>query len=165
MQLTTKRLVLRGPAPDDLEHMFAIYRDPVAMRYWSTLPHDNVDVTRDLLNRRIAAWKTAPVNFQITLAGRYIGNAGNYQNDEVGFMLSPAHWRQGILTEAMGAIIPYLWQATAHTRLTADVDPNNAGSCGLLRKLGFQETHRVQRTYCIGGIWSDSVYFALQRPS
>lgn len=108
MELTTERLVLRAPAPDDLEDMFAIYRDPVAMRYWSTLPHDNVDVTREVLDRRIAAWADAPVNFQITMAGRYIGHAGNYKGDEVGFMLSPAHWRQGILTEAMGAIIPYL---------------------------------------------------------
>ncbi|MFG5382199.1 GNAT family N-acetyltransferase [Yoonia sp. R2-816] len=164
MMLRTDRLILRAPLPRDLDAMFSVYSDPRAMRYWSTAPHDSPSITRELLDWRIAHWAVAPVNFQITLNDRYIGNAGNFKEDEIGFMLHPDHWRQGILTEAMGAIIPYLWKATDHTQLTADADPNNAASCGLLRSLGFQETHRAENTFCINGVWSDSVYFALPRP-
>ncbi len=162
--LTTKRLVLREPLARDLEPMFAIYSDPAAMRYWSTAPHEGPDVTKDLLDRRIAAWARAPVNFQITIDDSYIGNAGNFSGDEIGFMLNPKYWRQGILTEAMNAIIPHIFANTDHDQLTADADPLNAASCGLLRKLGFHETHRAQNTFCINGVWSDSVYFALPRP-
>ena len=164
MILKTERLVLRGPRPDDLEPMFAVYSDPRAMRYWSTAPHDKRAVTQELLDRRLAAWNTAPFMFHITINDTYIGHAGNYMSDEIGFMLHPDHWRQGILTEALGAIIPYLWSATDHDQLTADVDPVNAASCGLLRKFGFHETHRAKNTFCINGVWSDSIYFALPRP-
>lgn len=164
MILQTERLILRGPNPADLSAMHKVYSDPRAMRYWSTPPHENKDTTQDLLQRRIDHWEQAQVNFQITLGGTYIGNAGNFHGNEVGFMLAPDHWRQGILTEAMGAIIPYLWQATKHAILTADADPNNAASCGLLQSLGFHETHRAKDTFCINGVWSDSVYYALNRP-
>ena len=47
--------------------------------------------------------------------------------------------------------------------LTADVDPDNAASIGLLKSLGFRETHRAERTMQIRGQWCDSVYFALRR--
>ncbi len=164
MILKTKRLILRGPQPDDLNDMFDVYSNPEAMRYWSTAPHESPATTQDLLDRRIAAWASAPINFQIEMNGHYIGNAGNFAGDEIGFMLNPHYWRQGILTEAMTAIIPHLWDATDHTKLTADADPNNAASCGLLRSLGFQETHRAENTFCINDVWSDSVYFALPRP-
>lgn len=79
-------------------------------------------------------------------------------------MLAPSHWRQGIMQEAMRAIIPHLWTVTDHQSLTADADPNNAASVGLLTSLGFTETHRAKNTFCINGVWSDSVYLALQRP-
>ena len=164
MILTTKRLRLRGPAPDDLDKMFAVYSNPDAMRYWSTPPHESREVTQDLLNRRIARWKQSQVNFQIEMAGQYIGNAGNFRDKEIGFIIHPNYWRQGILSEAMGAIIPHLWDMTDHEQLTADADPKNAASCGLLRSLGFGETHRANNTFYINGISSDSVYFALPRP-
>ena len=164
MILTTKRLRLRGPAPDDLDKMFAVYSNPDAMRYWSTPPHESHEVTQGLLNRRIAGWNQSQVNFQIEMDGQYIGNAGNFRDDEIGFILHPTYWRQGILSEAMGAIIPHLWDTTDHEQLTADADPKNAASCGLLCSLGFVETHRAKNTFCINGVWSDSVYFALPRP-
>jgi len=67
------------------------------------------------------------------------------------------------VSEAMRALIPHLF-AGGLTRLTADADPRNAASIGLLTSLGFTETHRADRTYCIAGEWSDSVYFTLDRP-
>ena len=144
--------------------MFAVYSAPRAMRYWSTPPHESQGVTEALLKQRIAHWSNAPINFQITIDGEYIGNAGNFRENEVGFMLAPAYWRKGIATEAMGAIIPHLWAHTDHTSLMADADPNNAASCGLLQSLGFQESHRAKNTFCISGVWSDSVYFTLPHP-
>ncbi|SLN12765.1 GNAT family N-acetyltransferase [Pseudooctadecabacter jejudonensis] len=163
--LKTERLILREPRAEDLDAMFAAYSDPQAMRYWSTPPHETPDVTQTLLDGRIAHWAKAQVNFQIELDGHYIGNAGNYARNEVGFMLQRQFWRQSILTEAMEAIVPYLWEVTDHDHLFADADPLNAASCGLLTSLGFHETHRAERTFCINGLWSDSVYFRLNRPT
>ena len=66
--------------------------------------------------------------------------------------------------DQMNTIIPYLWRVTEHPELTADADPNNAVSVGLLTALGFRETGRAKNTFNLGGVWSDSVYLALQRP-
>jgi ribosomal-protein-alanine N-acetyltransferase len=161
----TERLILRGPQAGDLDDMFAIYSDPRAMQYWSTAPHESRAVTQRSLEWRLNDWHSRKTYFQIELDGRLIGNAGNHVDNEVGFILHPDHWRKGIITEAMGAIIPFLWANTDHTELTADADPLNTASVGLLTSLGFTETHRAKGTFCIDGVWSDSVYLALPRPA
>lgn len=162
--LHTERLTLRGPLTSDLDDMFAIYSNPRAMKFWSTNPHEDPSVTKELLDRRIAHWAVAKTNFQIELDGRYIGNAGKFRDTEVGFMLDPDYWRKGIIREAMGAIIPHLWAATDLAELTADADPLNEASVGVLQSLGFHETHRAKNTFFINDHWCDSVYFSLPRP-
>ncbi len=163
--LHTQRLILRAARQDDLDDLFAIFSDPQAMAYWSTAPHDSPAHTQENLDRMIAAAQQHLTYFVIEKDGRAIGTAGMHKGEEVGFLLHPDYWRQGIVTEAMQTIIPHLWQVTDHAQLTADADPNNAASCGLLRSLGFHETHRAANTYCISGVWFDSVYFALPRPA
>ena len=56
--LRTKRLILRGPKPEDLGDMFALYSDPRAMKYWSTPPHETRAATEEMLQRRLASWPT-----------------------------------------------------------------------------------------------------------
>ena len=163
--IRTARLVLRGPEQRDLDAMFAVYSDPRAMTFWATDPHADPSVTQDLLDKRIADWADGPRNFQITIDDTYIGNVGNYAGDEVGYMLAPGHWGQGIATEALAAVIPHLWKVTAHDRLTADIDPDNHASAAVLRKLGFRQTHTADNTYFVGGRWTHSAYFALPRPA
>ncbi|WP_106744445.1 GNAT family N-acetyltransferase [Yoonia maritima] len=161
--LTTDRLVLREPRLDDLDAMYALYRDPRAMNYWSTAPHADKSITKTLVDRFIASWQDSPTYFQITLDDIYIGNVGNHRDNEVGFILHPDHWRKGYVFEAMQAVTAYLFDTTDHSELIAEADPLNVASVGLLHRLGFTETHREKNTFCINGIWSDSVYFVLPR--
>jgi ribosomal-protein-alanine N-acetyltransferase len=165
MTLHTKRLTLRAARQDDLLDLYAIFSDPRAMKYWSTASHDRPERTQENLDRLIASAKERLVYFVFELDGRAIGTAGMHKENEIGFLLHPDYWRQGIVTEAMNAIIPYVFEVTDVTKLTADADPRNAASVNLLKSLGFQETHRAKNTFCINGEWSHSVYFALQRPS
>ncbi|SHE40947.1 ribosomal-protein-alanine N-acetyltransferase [Loktanella atrilutea] len=161
--MRTPRLTLRRARQTDLNDLFAVFSDPRAMQYWSTLPHADRSVTQDRLDRMMTH---QPLGyFVIDRDGRAIGCAGLYDEGEVGFILHPDHWQQGLMTEAMQAIIPYLFANHDFDRLIADIDPRNAGSAATLRKLGFHETHRAARTYFIGGVWSDSAYYALPRPA
>jgi len=145
--------------------LYAIFSDPRAMRYWSTPPHENPARTQENLDRLMASADPQLTYFVIEMDRRAIGTAGMHRADEVGFLLHVDYWRQGIITEAMNAIIPYLFEVTDHAQLTADADPRNEASVGVLKSLGFNETHRAENTFCIDGEWSDSVYLALQRPS
>ncbi|MCK0138259.1 GNAT family protein [Aliiroseovarius sp. F47248L] len=163
-ELTTKRLTMRGPLPSDLEDLFAIYSDSRAMTYWSTPPHPDTKETQAHLDRWLNGFDAAPYYFAIVHQGRVIGTCGAHTGNEVGFILHPDVWRQGIAKEAMQAVIDHLWQVTDFAELTADLDPRNDASEGLLLALGFQKTGTAKNTYCVDGVWTDSLYMARKRP-
>jgi [ribosomal protein S5]-alanine N-acetyltransferase len=158
--IRTARLVLRPAGADDLAAFHAILADPRAMRFWSTLPHDTVAVTRDWMAGML---QPDAMDWVMECDGVVIGKAGGYRLPEVGFILHPDFWGRGLVTEAMAAIIPELFAISDVPALTADVDPLNLGSLKVLAKLGFTETHRAERTFNLGGVWADSVYLALPR--
>jgi ribosomal protein S18 acetylase RimI-like enzyme len=102
----------------------------------------------------------------IERAGHVIGRVALWRIAEVGFFLHPDHWRQGLMREALGAALPHFFaRFPAVDRITADTDPDNAAALGLLGALGFTETGRAERTVCVDGVWSGSVYLALDRPA
>ncbi|MEL6644601.1 MAG: GNAT family protein [Pseudomonadota bacterium] len=157
------RLILRQARPDDLKDLHAVYGDPRAMRYWSTLPHADLSETAAWLAHLVDAAPGPTRYFVVDRDGRAIGTAGMHQDYEIGFILHPDHWRQGLGREILNALIPYLFDVTDAGALTADTDPRNTGSMALLTAAGFRETGRAERTFCVGGEWSDSVYFRLDR--
>ena len=164
MQIRTERLLLRRPRMDDLDAMFEITSNPVAMRYWSTLPHASRDVTRPWLEKMIARTAAGGEDFLIEFEGRIIGDVGAGRLPDFGFIIHPDYWGRGFATEASAAFIAYAFSETAATELCADVDPRNTASLKVLGKLGFLETGRAERTFLLGEEWCDSVYLALQRP-
>ena len=97
--------------------------------------------------------------------GGVIGNIGIWNMPEFGFILHPDAWGRGIGTEAARAFIGHAFATHPIEEVTADVDPRNAASLTLLRKLGFLETGRAERTFLVGNEWCDSVYLRLPRPA
>lgn len=134
------------------------------MRYWSRPAHTDLDQTRDFLDNMIAAPPDLSDDFVVEFQGRVIGKAGCWRLPEVGYILHPDHWGQGVATEALSAVIGHVFATRDAGAITADVDPRNAASLRLLAKLGFRETHRASRTWLVGDEWCDSVYLALKRP-
>lgn len=49
-------------------------------------------------------------------------------------------------------------------RVVADADPRNEACLGVMRRFGFKETGRAERTFKTHLGWCDSVYFELGRP-
>ena len=164
MQLSTERLLLRRPTMADLGAFFEIMSNPSAMRYWSTLPHADPDVTRHWLAAMVEREKIGGQHFAIELDGRLIGEVGAGRLPEFGFIIHPDHWGRGFATEASRAAIAHIFAATAARELRADVDPRNAGSLKVLEHLGFRETGRARNTFLLGDEWCDSIYLALNRP-
>lgn len=160
--LNTERLTLRRARAEDVGQLHQIFANPRAMKYWSELPHPSLDRTREWLRSMIEAGPDSD-DFIVEMGGRVIGKAGAWKLPEVGYILHPDVWGQGLASEAMTAVITHIFKTHAVDTLTADVDPGNEGSIRLLGKLGFVETHRAKDTFHIGGKWFDSVYFALTR--
>lgn len=165
IELRTPRLLLRRPRLDDLDAFHSVMSNPVAMRYWSTVPHASIEVTRPWLQRMIDRSASGGEDFVIEFEGRVVGDVGAGRLPEFGFMVHPEYWGRGIATEASRAFIDYAFEATEVDQLTADVDPRNSASLRVLGKLGFVETGRAERTFLLGDEWCDSVYLALPRPA
>ena len=162
VEIRTSRLILRTAEPDDLEAIHAVLSDPRATRWWSTPPHETLDQSRDWLDAMIANGPDHP-DFVVEWSGRVIGKAGFYVMPDVGYILHPDVWGQGLAGEAVGAVIDHVFSTRAVDTLTADVDPENAASIRLLERLGFVRTGFGERTWNVGGAWKDSVYYALSR--
>jgi [ribosomal protein S5]-alanine N-acetyltransferase len=159
-RIETARLTLRRARTADLDALHQIFRDPSAMRYWSEPPHPDLAHTQAWLDRMLTS---SDDDFLIEHQGRVVGKAGMWRRPEVGFLLAPSLWRRGLMAEAMQAVIDHLFAHHDLDHLTAEADPRNAGSLGLLAKLGFHETHRAQNTMQWGEEWCDSVYLRLDR--
>ena len=163
--LRTPRLILRRPRSDDVAAMHAILRDPLAMRYWSTLPHTTLAESEAWVAKTIDAINAGDCDdFFIEHEGLLIGKAGLWTRNEIGFLFSPAVWGKGFAREALQAVIDRAFCERGHEEIRAEADPRNERCLRLLFRLGFRETGRAERTYHIGGEWSDSVYLTLTKP-
>lgn len=162
MQIVTPRLILRSARPDDLDAMHAVLSDPRATLWWSTPPHETLDQTREWLDDMIANGPDHP-DFVVERDGRVIGKAGFWKLPDVGYILHPDCWGQGLASEAVGAAVDHVFRTRDVETLTADVDPENAASIRLLERLGFVRTGFGERTWNVGGVWKDSVFYALSR--
>jgi RimJ/RimL family protein N-acetyltransferase len=162
MEIVTARLRLRTAREDDLRAMHAVLSDARATRWWSTPPHDSLEQTRDWLNGMVANGPDNP-DFVIERDGRVIGKAGFWRLPEIGYILHPDHWGQGLAAEAVTAAIDHVFATREVDDLTADVDPENAASIRLLQRLGWVKTGFAERTWHVGGEWKDSLYYGLSR--
>jgi len=136
-------------------------RDPAAMRFWSTLPHGSLAETEAFVATMIASPpEGSDDDFIVEADGQVIGKVGAWRLPDFGYLLDPAMWGRGYGSEAVAAFIAHRRRCGSR-ELTADTDPRNGASIRLLRKLGFVETGRAERTWLIGGEWFDSVYWRL----
>lgn len=143
--------------------MHEILSDQRAMRYWSTPPHTDIEQTRAWLTDMIDAGADDSDEFVIEHNGVLIGKAGLWRIPEIGFILHPDYWGRGFAFEALSAVIPRVFSKFAFDAITAEADPLNEACLRLLKRLGFAETRRVERTIKVGDEWCDSAYLALTR--
>lgn len=162
-RLVTPRLVLRKARATDTPALHAVMSDARAMRYWSRPAHETLDETAAYVARMIDGESRDGDDFVIEHQGRVVGKAGMWRLPEVGFLLHPDLWGQGLAREAMVAVIAHLFARPDVSHLTAEADPRNAASLALLGRLGFLETHRAERTLLWGEEWCDSVYLRRDR--
>src|SRR5262245_24450488 len=108
--LTTGRLVLRELVMDDAQRLFEMRSDARVMEHIGRPRATSMKDAKDLISRIAqdrgqgqgitwaVQWKDDP---------RLIGTMGYYRlklehhTAEVGYMLHPDHWRQGVMSEAL----------------------------------------------------------------
>ncbi len=150
--LRTPRLLLRRFTAEDAPAMFKNWAsDSEVTRYLVWPPHGDEGVTQMVLTDWLADY-ARPDFYQwaIEFEGEPIGSISVVsQNDsigkaEIGYCIGKAWWRRGIMSEALGAVIGYLFDEVGMQRIEARHDPRNPHSGCVMRKCGmkYEGTHR-----------------------
>jgi [ribosomal protein S5]-alanine N-acetyltransferase len=167
-------LLLRTPQMTDYEEWSALRE---ASRYflapWEpTWPDD--DLTRGAFRRRIKRYSEDLRSDQgyAFLVVRYSDGAlvggltlanirrGVAQACSLGYWMGLPFVRQGYMTAAVRAVIPFAFATLRLHRIEAACIPTNAGSIRLLEKNGFVREGYAREYLCINGIWQDHLLFA-----
>lgn len=157
--LTTRRLQLRPARPEDAEAIADIVRHREVAERVVSIPHPLPEDWTSGWFARLEPRVNLPHVHYWMLTGRdsgvVIGDCGvevttKHRRGSIGFLLHPARWGEGLMTEALLAVGSYLFeQIEPHLlRLEADHFPDNATSEGLLTKLGMQR-EGVLRSYVV----------------
>ncbi|HXD44852.1 MAG TPA: GNAT family protein [Pseudolabrys sp.] len=85
---------------------------------------------------------------------------GVAQAGSIGYWVGQPYARQGFMTAAMRALIPFCFGSLRLHRLEAACIPTNKPSIALLEKAGFQREGYARGYLCINGSWQDHLLFA-----
>ena len=154
--LETERLILRPMKMSDAEDIFAYSKDPEVARHVLWDAHRSISDSRFYLKYMKRQYKTGqPSSYGIVLkeTGRLVGTIGfmwyNADNraTEVGYSLARWLWNQGLMTEALHAVLDMAFEHLHVHRIEAMHDAANPASGRVMIKCGMHHEgtlrHRV----------------------
>lgn len=171
--LSTPRLWLRAIVPDDVQGLFALRSDPRVMKHigrpLAKTLEDALTLVRDMQE---TFESKAGIVWAITRHGdpELIGTIGfwriaaEHHRGELGYILKPPFWGQGLAREAATAVIAHGFERLRFHRIEANVDPANAASIGLLKSLGFACEAHFTQNFFFDGAFLDTLVFGLLNP-
>jgi len=170
--LPSQRVTLRWLRDEDAADVFAVFRDPQVMRYWSTPPLSDLAAAQALI-REIHELFRLRTLFQWGISSQsndaILGTCTLFHLDwahrraEVGFALGRRYWGQGFASDAVELLIGFAFDTLDLHRLEADVDPRNDRSLRLLERQGFQREGFLRERYQLNGEFPDAVFLGLLR--
>ena len=161
--LQTPRLLLRRLEPDDLDALYALYRDPEIRRYFPDGTR-TLDETRDELTWH-AQGQVDPEHPQLGLwatversSGKFLGRSGllSWQIDgrleiELAFLIDKSRWGEGLATEAAQGIAQHARDVLGLKRLICLITHGNIASMKVAEKIGmtFEREHEDELGRCM----------------
>jgi [ribosomal protein S5]-alanine N-acetyltransferase len=171
--LLTQRLVLRQFTDADVEPFCTYRNDPdvAAFQSWTGCSlleaRAFVDSQKLLTSAAPGQWFQLAVVFKET--GRLIGDCGFRLDAEeprqatIGVTFARQYQGRGFATEALSALLDYLFVGLKLHRVKADTDSQNIRCSRLLQRVGFRrEGHLVQSLH-FKGRWADEYLYAMLR--
>jgi [ribosomal protein S5]-alanine N-acetyltransferase len=137
-----------------------------------TWPAD--DLTRSSFRRRIKRYSEDHRNDlaysffifrerdDVLIGGLTLANIrrGCAQSGSLGYWIGAPYARQGHMTAAVNAIIPFAFGTLKLHRIEAACIPANVASVRLLEKTGFKREGFARQYLCINGVWQDHWLYA-----
>lgn len=171
LPVNTDRLLLRAFTADDLAAFHRYRRLPEVARYLYRPPLTEQQA-RELIGRSAAlifgsdgdVLALAVIRVDTaTLIGEVVLKLSSVaaEQAEVGYNFDPAAAGHGYATEAARAMLTLAFEHFGFHRVFARVDAGNAGSVGVLTRLGMRrEAHLVENDR-LAGQWADELVYAM----
>lgn len=163
--LLTPRLTLRPLSVGDTNAMHAIFSDAETMRYWSHPAVTSIEETQASMEKALAEDDSVR-SWAVTTDGRdCLGWANLFGVRDgmgwIGYILSPAARGKGYGEEAVEAVLNYAFGAWGLHRLSANIDPRNHRSAGLLLRQGFAWEGNQRQDFPFAGDYIDTGIFGI----
>jgi RimJ/RimL family protein N-acetyltransferase len=167
----TERLNINPIEIADAEAVFAYRSDAETNKYQGWVPNE-LEQIEDFIETKVShemnvsgTWVQWALKRNDT--NELIGDVGvHFLSDddmqcEVGCTLAKMHHGKGYATEALHAVITYLFKELDKHRIVTSIDPANISSIKLVERLGFRkEAHHIESLY-LNGQWVDDVIYAV----
>jgi RimJ/RimL family protein N-acetyltransferase len=143
----TTRLRLRPQEARDAGFALCIWGDPITGKYLSDPVLDDIDDLNEYMELLRSLSDSTDCYYVIAedkVTHHPIGTCCAVVKDggscwDIGYCIHPTCWRKGYAKEMVNALVQFGAQNGIKTVL-ADVAAENAGSCGVMRALGFTPT-------------------------
>lgn len=168
--LETQRLLLRHFTMEDLDELFALYRDPEIRRYF---PEGvlTLEETKEELEWHMHGHPRHP---ELGLwgaihkgTGKFIGRCGllPWEIDgrleiEIAYLLDKSYWGQGLATEAAHGLLYHGFRQLHFPRLICLIDPDNIASQRVAEHIGMTLERKVDG---IAGDDFPTLIYAIQK--
>ncbi len=150
LTLETEQLILRRFTMEDAEPMYRNWAsDPAVTKFLQWKPHKDIGETEGILAGWLPCYEDSQgqgfYNWAIELKelGEPVGSISVVNRDDrarrahIGYCLGRNWWRQGIMTEALAAVIKYLF-GEGYLRIESRHNVNNPHSGDVMKKCGMQ---------------------------
>ena len=151
--LKTDRMTLRPWRETDLQDFFAYARVDGVGQMAGWLPHKTIEESAQVLKMFIDGKRT----FAVEKEDRVIGSVGieeydeekhpeveDLQGREIGYVLSKDYWGQGLMPEAVRAVIAYLFDEVGLDFVIAGHFDWNSQSARVIEKCGFRYVKTIK---------------------
>jgi ribosomal-protein-alanine N-acetyltransferase len=169
-EITTERLLLRKISDADAPAILQLRSDERVMQYIDKERATCIADAEAFINRVTQslnindgitwgiAFKTSPE----TLLGSigYWRLIKEHDRAEVGYMLNPAHWKKGIMKEALIAIHAYAKSDLKLHSIEAHINPQNAASAAILTSTGYVKEAHFKENFFYNGVFRDTAIYS-----
>ena len=147
-RLETKRLVLRRLTGSDADAMFRNWAsDPEVTRFLTWPAHRDAEVTKHVIGTWLPLYeKKDYYHWAVTLKEKGdepIGTVHGLVNDDleqvtIGYCIGKPWWHQGIMSEAVQAVIDFFFDEVRANSICSFHDPNNPHSGMVMKHCGMK---------------------------
>lgn len=155
VEFMTERLRLRKPSRDDATALFKAYtQDEEVVRFLSWKPHGSIDDTREFLECCDSQWAEGVV-FPYVIEPRedtagpigMIDLRRAQHTVDFGYVLARPCWGQGIVAEALKALVEWSLAQPDIWRAAAFCDAENPASARVMEKAGMRYEGLLRRYF------------------